>query len=65
MTVDELKEHLPDEFLRAVQQSVEDNIELFLMHHGGFQTDNEMSLLGMMVKYACMRGLHVRVIAGH
>ena len=65
MTVDELKEHLLDEFIRAVQQSVEDNIELFLMYHGGFQTHEEMSLLGMIVKYACMRGLHVRVIAGH
>lgn len=47
-------------FLRILE--VTDGSEVIL-HHEGFRTEDEMTLLGQMVKLACMEGKNVHVIS--
>ena len=48
------------EFFKAM--SAKDKIDVFVMHHAGFWTPEEMTLLGAMVKYASLTFKSVHVV---
>jgi len=63
-SVDQMRRELASEpqFLKMVDKCVEDKVSQAILHTDGYRTDEELNLLGLMVKYATVRGLTVTVV---